>query len=239
MAQEKGVVISMVSSFTPVQALFHRRLVANVAGLDKSGKTHQALSAPGPVYVFNFDMGLGGVADKFLAQGKQIYESRYQYSVNTDTGWLDLWLRFKREFAEVLQALRNGPGTIVVDAATEVRELARLAFHGKVSGIRPRSMGPMNADMNEVFRPAVHPEVACNVIFIQKMGPKWVNDARTEEYEVKGWEEFIYLAQANLRVWRDDAGWHLYVVNCRQNMTLCGLDVPGADFNILLDMVFG
>ena len=45
-----------------------KRLIMNVIGKEKSGKTNFALSAPGPTLLFDFDYGLEGVVQKFASE---------------------------------------------------------------------------------------------------------------------------------------------------------------------------
>ena len=48
-------------------AMKYLRLVVRVGGLEKEGKTHFALTAPGPIGAIDMDRGMEGVVEKFLA----------------------------------------------------------------------------------------------------------------------------------------------------------------------------
>jgi hypothetical protein len=48
------------------------RLLMAIDGPQKGGKTHFALTAPGPIGILNIDNGLEGVVEKFYDKGKTI-----------------------------------------------------------------------------------------------------------------------------------------------------------------------
>ena len=54
----------------------HKRLIVSIAALEKCGKTHFALTAPGPIAYFNFDIGVEGVIGKFC-KDKSIWVTDY------------------------------------------------------------------------------------------------------------------------------------------------------------------
>jgi len=58
------------------------RVILSVEGREKEGKSHLAMTAPGPIGIINMDLGLEGVVHKF-ARDKKIYVSSYQLPSTT------------------------------------------------------------------------------------------------------------------------------------------------------------
>jgi hypothetical protein len=83
------------------------RILVGVEALEKEGKTHFALTAPGPLAVFDFDTGMEGVVHKFAGK-KKIYVSDYRrlgnVMTNTPENWVLLWEKFKREYIAAMDA---------------------------------------------------------------------------------------------------------------------------------------
>src|SRR3989442_15827804 len=70
------------TGFTEADTEVRPRVVLSIEGLEKQGKSHLALSAPGPMGIINMDLGLEGVVHKF-ARDKKIYVSSYQLPSTT------------------------------------------------------------------------------------------------------------------------------------------------------------
>ena len=165
-----------------------RRLVASVGGREKTGKTHVALTAPAPVILFNIDLGTEGVVGKFQegfdgqeAKKVYVYDVRFQRNSTQTKDYAPLWLDLK---AKLTSAWGLSGGTVVMDTASEAHELSRLAAFGKLTQVMPHHYGPVNAEWRELIRLAYDSKM--NTILIHKMRPKYVNDVRTKEYEIKG-----------------------------------------------------
>ena len=126
------------------------RLVASVSGREKVGKTHFALTAPDPIFFINIDIGAEGVLDKFQAEGKKIYlyDVRVPRTAPKDY-YVPMWESLKKVFEKACQV---GAGSIVVDTASEVWELARLAKFGKLTQVMPQHYVEVNNEFREILR---------------------------------------------------------------------------------------
>jgi hypothetical protein len=217
-----------------------RRLIASVSGREKTGKTHFALTAPGPIFFINIDLGTEGVVGKFQDTGKRvyIYDVRVPKTASKDI-YVPMWENLKQIFQKVY-SLKDG--SVVVDTDTEVYELARLAKFGKLSQVMPQHYTEVNNEYREVLRLAY--DSPMNSIFIHKMKPKYVNNARTADYEPSGFGDMEYNSQVNIVMYReqneDEASeFSAFVKDCRQNKDVNGtvLRGPMCNFEFLLGLV--
>jgi hypothetical protein len=217
------------AGFKPKKADPQKRLIIQVEGHEKTGKTHFALTAPGPIAYFGLDIGDEGVIEKFLAQGKEIITPDDSVRVpnvvemHVDGPKMDAapaWEQMKRAFIAACKSPQIR--SIVWDTATEVWELIRLARFGKLAQVMPVQYGPVNAEMRGLIRIAYDSNK--NFIMLHKMKAEYVNDKRTGKYERAGFNDTEYIVQVNLRTIHDpESGeFGIEVINARQNMTLCG-----------------
>lgn len=225
--------------FSDERAAVPRRLICAVEGLEFSGKTHFALTAPEPIIFFDVDLGTEGVIHKFQDQGKKIlvYRIKVPRGAAQDT-YLTLWVETK---SRMQKAYSLTQGTVIWDTETEINELARLAKFGKLTQVMPHDYAKVNREMRDVIDWAYESDMSS--IFIRKLKPKWVNNARTSEYEAGGWGDMEYKAQVNLRMTREDGeGGPQFVARikkCRQNPNVNGevLRGPFCNFEFLLGLI--
>ncbi len=230
--------------FSDVMIGTPRRLVASVAGREKTGKTHFALTAPGPIFFFDIDVGTEGVVGKFQAQGKKVYV--YSVRVPKDaqqTTYESMWSDFKERVEAVY---RHNEGTLIVDTSSEAFELARLSHFGKLTQVLPHHYVAVNSEWREFLRLA-YDATGMSTVLIHKMKPKYINNVRTSDYELSGFGETTYLVQVNLTAYWEanpDGGQPLFSIlinDCRQNSKLYGMALHGpmVDFGFLLSLVHG
>lgn len=228
-------------------------MVMSLSGLDKSGKTHQALTAPGPTAYANHDTGLEGVAEKFEAKGKKLYSKDYRVRIPAGTNdpqqvsaiaykvWEDLKADLRAAWASPL--IR----TTVVDTESDTWELCRLAKFGKLTQVMPHHYGPVNAEYanfwNEVF------DSDKNLILLGKLKEEYENivvngkeiGKKTGRLERVGYKQIPYIVQINaIATFSLQAGFGIQIVNCRQNSSLNGAELFGdmCSFQTLGTMVF-
>jgi hypothetical protein len=196
----------------------HNRLVLALRGKEKQGKTHFALTAPGPIALFNQDVGLEGVIHKFTSDKViAVYEfGEYSTKVLADQEWN----RFLRAWQMCLA--RDDLRTIIMDTATDVWELARMAYLGKLTKVMPHNY----TEVNSVFRKFIREvyDTDKNLILIMKQKPVYVNDTRTGEWEASGFSDTKYLVQCNAEAFRgrsrldsddEDSTWRLQILDNR------------------------
>lgn len=191
-------------NFEEADPIIRPRLIVAVAAREKQGKTHFAMTAPGPMVIFNADTGLEGVVHKFLAQGKRILVYNVpkpdpsSKTVEKEAG--KVWDNMVNAFDE---ALRNGAiRTIIFDTATEVWEILRLAYFGKITQVMPHHYVGCNAEFRKFLDKAYSTDK--NLILVQKMKAEYLNDKRTGEYEMAGFNDTPYRVQAVLYPMRFD-----------------------------------
>lgn len=95
------------------------RLILDIWGKPKSGKTTTALSFPEPIFYFNWDLGLEHHVDRLRTSGRDIRVATYVCSPlmtpeETIAGIKD----FERDFATAMKEV--GEGTIVWDTASDL-----------------------------------------------------------------------------------------------------------------------
>lgn len=222
-----------------------KRLIISVSGVEKSGKTHFALSAPPPIGVINLDIGLDGVVQKWQGE-REIYVMDVRVNVQELKG-VDIkdaaseadkaYKKLVKAYKEVLGDMRS----IVWDNATEVWELLRMARFGKLDHVKPHHYAPVNAEYRELLRMA-YDQDKTNLILLHKVKDEYANDQRTGKRVRAGFSDTGFLVQCNATAWRDYGSktdgpppvpdcFHLSVDDCRQNAELSGMDISGADLN--------
>jgi len=213
-----------------------KRIIANVQGKEKRGKTHFALTAPGPIALIDMDIGLEGVVDKFIGE-KEIVVAGFNYrNVKDPKEWEEMNNRMKKAFTDALKS--KEVRTVVMDTATEAWELMRMANFGKLSEVKPHHYGPVNAEFRDLIRKAYESDK--NVLLIHKVKKEYVNDKSTGEYERAGFGDAGYLMQLNVEMWKKDGTFGLTVLDCRQLKEVEGLELiePMSNFPFLATQVF-
>lgn len=237
--------IQQVGGFNINRPKRRRRMVVAINAPQKCGKTHNALTAPSPIAFANTDTGLEGVIEKFQADGKVVYSKDYRLVLPTGTdinknseAGSKLWDEYKSDIRHALKS--NDIRTIVADTESDTWELIRIARFGKLTQVMPHHYGPVNAEYanfwNEVY------DTDKNLILLRKMKEEY--DDATKKYTGKfhptGYKEIKYLVQVNIELGRNDQGFFMRVIDCRQNMDIAGAELPGdmCNFQSLAQMVF-
>lgn len=197
------------------------RLIVSLDGLEGTGKTHFVLTAPPPIFLFDIDVGVEGVKEKFQDAGKDIYT----YEVRVPKGekqnvYKELW----REVLERVDKIYDyNEGTLGIDTNSELYELARLAHFGKLTQVLPHHYTEVKAEFREVLRRADDSNM--NLVLVHKVKPVYVNNVRTKEYEIAGFDEAKYMVQVSLTMfkeWDAEGNIHFgYTINkCRDKAGL-------------------
>lgn len=220
-------------------------MLLSIEGMPGKGKSTLALTAPDPIALFDFDTGLEGVVEKFLDEGKKIYvpdESMRHGDTDDPEVWKKMWKTFCEHYYRAINA--KEVRSLILDTSTESWELARLAEFSKLSQVMPHHYGPLNAEFRRLIKRAYDSDK--NLILIHKLKPKYVNDKRTDEYEMSGFGDIPYIVQCSVRVWRHteaadgDMDFGLTVLKCRPNAELEGEELvePLSTFPFLASQVF-
>lgn len=232
-----------VSAHTP------RRLIMAISGREKQGKTHFALTAPGPTAYFDLDVGTEGVIEKFVAAGKVIYHNDYNFHALKDIRkpgpidpgpYLEMWEGLKSDYMAVMDSKVK---TVVFDTATEAWELLRMSRFGKLTQVLPHHYGPVNAEYRSLLRTAYMADK--NLLLLHKMKAEYVNEKRTGNYERAGFADTGFMTQANVRCWRrvgeNGLEFGVTVEDCRQSPEIAGIELmqPMCDFPTIASMATG
>lgn len=209
-----------------------RRLIVRVGGLDKTGKTHFALTAPAPIAIINADRGLEGVVEKF-ARDKEIHVSAAFRDMPSETD-ADADKRWRELYDCYWAALDDKHiRSIVMDTDTEAWEIARLAELGRLEQVPQLKYTDLNRKFREMIDAAFTRDK--NVILVCKYKKQYVKSTNPKNamgnwtglHEPAGFGDLPYIVQANLRTRMidNDSGGKapaIEIVNCRQDMSLNG-----------------
>lgn len=184
------------NSFSKLEA--EKKPVLSVCsyGHEKRGKTYWALSAPGPVAVISSDAGTEATVRTWERAGKQVLLFRHivpPAGQNIDT-YEKAWDKVSRALYEAMESKYFR--TIVIDTATEMWELLRLARFGRLTQVMPHNYGPVNAEFRSLINKAVNSEK--NTVWIHKVRKVYKTnkngvDSWTGEWERSGFSDFGYI----------------------------------------------
>lgn len=222
----------------------HRRLTLRIAGLQKTGKTYKALTAPGPLAYFDLNQRGKSALNKIVTdEGKEIHH--FDYNVGGHSGekdWETLWARFDKDFYDAAEA--DFIRTLVLDSDTDVWELLRLARFGKTEAIMPNRYTPLNKEMRDLFEAVNATDKNLIVVSEMKRNYKEFRDANGNvrpywegDYVPHGWSNTGFKVQMNATSHFDvkTNEFSLYVNDCGVNPNLAGqtLSGPDSDFPFL------
>ena len=199
-----------------------KRSIMSIEGLDKSGKSRLAMTAPEPVIYLDLDVGTEGVIEPMMAQREiLLYQVEQPSKLGTASELMD---RFKVVWQDiqdrVAEALQLESGTLVIDTFGEAYDICRLAHFGKMAQVQPHQYAVAYADLREICRLGYQSRM--NLILLHKLGSNF----HTGELEPQCWKEVPYQVQTTIRTSRAStpAGscFSAEVMSCRPRMELMG-----------------
>jgi hypothetical protein len=241
------------STFVRAQKALTKRIIISLTGEEKTGKNHCAFTAPSPIYVHSFDIGLDGVVQKFQNK-KEIYVADYELTVQPGEASAGevaeaadkVWQQFVANYRDGLSSCGNG--TTVIDTDTELYELLRLARFGKLTQIMPHHYGPVNAELRDVVREAY--DFDANAFFLSKKTDIWENYTDSTGKEKgrktglkgrKGFGDLPFLVQVVATTVREDTGegtvFNVQIEDCRFNPDANGRTVLN-DYDSIMEVIF-
>lgn len=231
--------VPSIPGFTRVNSQPKPRLILSIEGLDKSGKSNLAFTAPGPLGYLEFDIGAEGVVEKFqddkVILSPKAYETRFEGGTQKTDAALE-FARFEKDFKTSLGKLRS----TIVDTASETWELLRLARFGKLTQVKPHHYVEVNQEYRDLVRFAF--EHDSNLILLHKLKAEWQEgkdgkSSKTGQFERQGFSETGYLVQMSVRCWREevreegDLGFRCQILTCRQNPEITGEVLANENIN--------
>lgn len=218
--------------FKPLDSTIHPRIIMALSGPQRFGKTHFALTTPGPIAYFNIDMGDEGVTDKFADQ-KKIYN--FPMDVPTGDNMQEIaresWASFVPAYDLALKEMRS----IVIDTASELWEILRIARFGKLTEIMPYQYTPVNAEFKDLFHKAKH-TTSTNVIFLHRVKVEYANNQPTGNLVPAWYNKTAYEVQLvgtmrryerNVDEGREATEFRLFIDDSRHNASLINMELPG------------
>lgn len=208
----------------PNSAIIPRLTVCTTAG-EKLGKTHWAMTAPGPIAVISSDTGTREVVERFIREtGKRIVLCQLTAATalleakRGDQGTGE-WQRAKDAIYSVVAdpSIR----TLVIDTATEIWELCRLSAFGKLAQVKPQHYAIPNGEFRNLLKYCYEARAGLNAIWIHKHKKEYKGNVKddssnwTGKYERSGMADVPFLVDVvgvqYKRVERDDDNLsHLY-----------------------------
>lgn len=217
-----------------------RRLIVLAQGTEKTGKTHFALTAPGPIYFQSFNLGTEGVIERpnMPWSDTEIWLKEYSLVGLADGTDLDaqahsadkIWQDYlKHQF----EATRRG-ATAIIDTEDEVWELFRVARSGT-----PNPQKQSYLEISPEYRRTLNAfiESDCNLIMVEKMKEEWVANKSTGKMKRRGFKDAGYAAQVIVETWKRKGEYGMTVLDCRINPAIEGMEMPN-DFNTLMELVW-
>jgi len=166
-------------------------MIVSVEGLESSGKTHFALTAPAPIVYLNLDNGLEGVRDNALFAGKQVdaktYPTNLPEGVAIDSAAARSWYSgiINQMFRDYRQAIRDGARTVVGDTGTEILSFLKLA------NAEDKRWVEWIETYRSLFKLAYESEQT-NLILLHRMKPVWGKQDGKSYKKIGEWEPDFY-----------------------------------------------
>jgi len=209
------------------------RVVWSIEAFGKCGKTHLAFSAPEPIVYWNIDRGEEGTIEKFLDQGKEIYQYDIPMTRDMLAGTPEQVMRkcepelrkFLASFDAVTKTIGHprGPKTLIIDTFGDLFTLGCLALIGKNEKIMPMERTRVNSLFAGLVREAFYYDA--NLLLLHKL-TEWDGKVKPS-----GFNQVEFLVQAIVRCEKKvkktvgGGSEHSFVYtiqNCRHNTELEG-----------------
>lgn len=204
-----------------------QRMILSLCGRRGKGKSHFALTAPGPIALFDLDVGLDGVVQKFL-DDKVVMVNRFEVPYTKEAAEAERD-RFYAAWSAAIRA--RDIRTIIVDTETELWELYRMAEYGALSGVMPYQYTAVNVRCARLFKETLTVGLDKNFIFLRHLKTVYVNDKKTDRMEPAGFGGLEKIVQVVGEIWRDipeEGGeWHVTIDKCRLNPEVDGETYDG------------
>ncbi len=224
-----------------------------IDGRVKDGKTHFALTAPGPIAFYTFDKGHKGVIEKF-AREKAIGLKSFPIPVRPKgqeamakadavKNWNDFVIHLKR----TLQS--KDIRTIIIDKGGDMWDLHRLAAFGKLTQVMPHHYVEVNQEHRELIKSFDGYDKNVILVYEVKKEFKMGKDGKegwTGKYERSGFNAADGLVQVNLLAWckeeeDEPTEFGVTIRNSRINQSdVRGMELAGDDccFKTLAEMLY-
>lgn len=226
------------------------REVMSISGLEGAGKTSFALTAPSPIYAFDFDQNLDPLVGPWQAAnpGKELYAKQYRLKPFASiTEQKAMYSQFLHDIDEVTGDLVDG-GTVLIDTGTHVWQLIQAI---DIEEIRATRVGKPNEDKVYPFdyaRANKHMEDVVarlkdnprlNVVLTHRMKEQYdAKGSGTGMYIPQGYKGIPYLATVNARLSKNTAHKRFLTIDkCTPNTYIEGMVLEDATWDMLIALV--
>jgi hypothetical protein len=229
----------------------HPRMILSTEGMEGSGKTRLALTAPRPLWWLDFDFGLEGVEGAERVDEHRTYDmlaAEWKPEAEARRYAQDVMRRFIADFRAALAAPAR---SLVVDTFTASWAGQRLARSED-------KYVEMEEEFNSLIR-AAYASPHTNVILIHHMQRDWKRNQQGKPYKGETWsrdgmDSILNKVQFGIRQrfvqpipekrlpngMVTEAGvpgrFEIDILKCRDNVGLVGTTQPGMDFPTLCSM---
>lgn len=217
-----------------------RRLIVSVEGPEKSGKNHFAFTFPGVIVFHSTDHGDEGMIEKFV-QGRGVEKRKIkkaQYRVDVPEGADEkatskacepVWSAFRTNYRIGLATCRS----TVVDTGTDIYELIRMTYFGKLQQVMAHHYAPVNTEMKDLFHEAYSSDG--NLCILHRVKDEYITKVvqgkeradKTGAKVMAGFAQTKFETQVHLRTFKEDGEFCAEVVTCRQNPSVEGFVLTG------------
>lgn len=185
------------TSFTETDDTVKQRLIIAIDGETGTGKNKLAFSFPDPIAFLSFDPNYAKTLQEARKSRKRILRAAYTLPVIKPDGRNadaiasvagDLWDKVAVDF---MGAVRDPKvQTIIVDTATELFELIKLAIYGKTVQVMQRDLGHAYATYRQFIREVESSDK--NLVLIHKMKDEYKQDKSTGNRIRAGYKDTAY-----------------------------------------------
>lgn len=236
-----------------------------IAGMEGTGKTHWALTAPKPLLYQSTDFGDEGVIQKATGEIWKRSEGDYKLEIppehrafiSTDEkpdarkareGRLSNFVQeefYLPFFDDLKAAVKAGVRSVVWDNALDIWEWTRLSVYGRNATNRSDLQREANDKYKEMIRHCNvndvnliminHLKYAWEMYYDQNDNAKW---RQTKNFELQGFDKAPFLVTANLWTKFDPPDqWSATVKKCRDRPEHVGQVYPLMPFNELMSIL--
>jgi hypothetical protein len=228
-------------------------LAVDIFGPSGSGKSHFAMTAPGPIVysLFGAKNEIDGTVQHFENE-KEIYVGRYtdaqEHPNKDDKSAMKKFFEAQNDRFEkaTMAALRAGARTAVYDKGTDLWEAVRFEVYGAAATTGDYYRAIANNEWARLVRMVV--EAGKNLVLIHEDDAEWGDTGERDDKGKpkrqptgrrvrKGNEKTGFLIDVTLRAFRDKAKFYYEIVEAKKMPHLNGEVHEGLDFATLAMMV--
>lgn len=212
--------VDSTSTFT------QRCVFMDISGLENSGKTSLALSAPGSIALIHAAEKINGVVQPYVKAGKKVREHRYGFigtgdPVKDQQAAIPVWNGLRLAH---LDAVGKWARTVIHDTGNQSWEMVRLAHHGQLNpkGNRMDALwGPVNNAYRSMLANTYRSQTKTNVITLHHLGDQYVDKMKEGKMQsVKtgrlvrkgGFKEIPFIAEVMVECHRKPDGGFMSII---------------------------